>query len=350
MSDSQPADWPSEDLEWLGACPVCGNDRRTVVYTGLRDRLGAPGEWTLHRCAGCLSGYIDPRPTLGSVGRLYETYYTHEAPNGGRAAPSAAARLREALLLGHVNARYGYRMRPSVPVAGSIAVAVFPGARGMASRRVRSLPHPAGGGRLLDVGCANGEFLIRMRDLGWEVEGIDPDPRAVEIAQAAGLDVRLGVLEEATAPDERYDAITLSHVIEHLHDPPAVLRACLRALRPGGRIWIATPNMDAHGRREFGPSWAGLDPPRHLVLFTRVALERALAEAGFADRDRPPTTLEAAGWTYRASAAIALGEDPHRPPPLDRSTALRAVGADLATLVDRSGEEELCMTATKPPT
>src|SRR5262249_59216085 len=116
----------------------------------------------------------------------------------------------------------------------------------------------------------------------------------VAIARAAGLDVEEGVIEEAPGVDGRYDAITLSHVIEHVHDPVGTLRACHRALRPGGTVWVLTPNLEAAGRRRFGRDWFPLEPPRHLTIFTAASLGLALERAGFEPQPDPPVILGAA--------------------------------------------------------
>ena len=339
------APWPESELEYLGRCPVCDHSGRTRIHEGLVDRLGSPGRWTLHRCDGCGSGYIDPRPTIGTISRLYANYYTHDAP--AQVGVSLPGRLRDALFHGYLGERFGYRFEPAWRV-GRAAVAAIPGAAGMASRRVRHLSRPRSEARLLDVGFGAGEFLRRMKGAGWVVEGIDPDPKAVERARTAGLDARLGTLDSDETPPDRYDAITLSHSIEHMHDPAAVLRASFAALRPGGVISIATPSLEALGHQDFGRYWAALDPPRHLVLFTRTALATALARAGFERLSAPPTTLEAFGWTYRASEAIRVGADPMLPPRMPARLYPKAILADLRTLTTRRYEEEIAIVAEKP--
>ena len=92
--------------------------------------------------------------------------------------------------------------------------------------------------RLLDLGCGNGSFLLRARCAGWDVVGLDPDPKAVEVACSQGLDVRLGDLGTLDPSIEQFDVITLAHVIEHVHHPAKVLEACYRLLRTGGFLWI----------------------------------------------------------------------------------------------------------------
>ena len=74
-----PGDWPTEDLEDLGLCPVCGESERSLLYDNLRDKIffSSPGVWKMWRCRGCGFGYLDPRPSVESIGRAYAHYYTH---------------------------------------------------------------------------------------------------------------------------------------------------------------------------------------------------------------------------------------------------------------------------------
>ena len=300
----------------------------------------------MYACLGCGSAYLDPRPDVASVGRAYRTYHTHIDP----AAPPArgpGARLGRGLLNGYLNHGFGYELRPATRV-GRLLVAVFPGAAGVAWRDVRCLSRPLPSGRLLDVGCGNGSFLLRMREAGWEVEGIDPDPIAVGLARDAGVHVTEGILSEETAASGRYDAVTMSHVIEHVHDPKAVLGECLRVLRPGGTLWIATPNIGASGRRRFGSNWFPLDPPRHLVLFSRRSLEELLKEVGFVIDHRPPPTPDATLWSDRASHALAVGRNPYDPPSASKRLMFRALAADARTFIRRHHEEQIDLVARRP--
>jgi SAM-dependent methyltransferase len=144
----------------------------------------------------------------------------------------------------------------------------------------RHLPkHP---GRLLDVGCGNGSFLLRAQDCGWKVEGIEPDPMAAERGAGSGLKVHHGNILDYCAPGEGFDVITLSHVFEHLHNPKEVLERCLALLKPGGTLWMSMPNIEGVGHQLYKKAWFALDPPRHLLLPSRHELKRLCADAGFA--------------------------------------------------------------------
>jgi SAM-dependent methyltransferase len=133
----------------------------------------------------------------------------------------------------------------------------------------------------LEIGFGNGEVLDRLQSYGWEVEGVETDPVAVENARKRGLNVRLGDLIEQNYPDESFDAIVSSHVIEHVADPLRFLVECYRILRPEGRLVFYTPNANSWGHRLYKEHWRGLEPPRHLFLFTISSLTALARKAGF---------------------------------------------------------------------
>jgi SAM-dependent methyltransferase len=140
---------------------------------------------------------------------------------------------------------------------------------------------PPGGGTLLDVGCGSGNFLVLAKESGWEALGVEPDSAAVAEARRKGVSVQLGGLESYAGQEGRFDVITMHHVIEHFHDPLGALRDCHRLLKPGGILWLVTPNIDSFGHARFGRLWRGLEVPRHLVLFNERSLFQALECAGF---------------------------------------------------------------------
>jgi 2-polyprenyl-3-methyl-5-hydroxy-6-metoxy-1,4-benzoquinol methylase len=305
--------WPAEGLERVDRCPACGSAGRTLLHEGLRDRVFfcAPGEWTLYRCQHCGSAYLDPRPTPDTIGLAYRAYFTH---TWDRREPMGRLgwfrRSQRVLANGYRNWRFGTAERPASRV-GILAAMLLPSQRAAIEAEGRNLPRPAPGARLLDIGCGNGSFLEVARSAGWQVVGIDPDPKAVDVARSRGLDVRQGGVEVLDAEREHFDGITLSHVIEHVHEPLALLRACYRLLKTGSWIWLETPNLNAQGYRRYGVNWRDLDAPRHLTVFNSVSIRQVLAGAGFENiKDQPYRPLCAP--IFLASEAIAQGEDPWR--------------------------------------
>ncbi|HLZ53602.1 MAG TPA: class I SAM-dependent methyltransferase [Verrucomicrobiae bacterium] len=309
VTASRPeTEWPADGLEAVPNCPVCESRRRQLAHAELHDGIFrcAPGRWNFYRCEDCGSGWLDPRPTSATISLAYSRYYTH-AKAGGTNPHSASwwRRFRIAQRNSYLNANYGYDLKPTAwsPIFLSN------------TRRRRFdaftgyLRFPGAGARVLDIGCGNGTFLWQMRSLGWEVCGVEPDPQSAAHAQSAGLDVRVGYLPEQSLPEASFDAITAFHVIEHLHDPVGTLRCGFKLLKPGGHIMLATPNLDSWGYRRYGPAWLGLDPPRHLVLFTENSLRQTLEGYGFAVA-RPRYPCLTAREFFKKSLIVQRNGDP----------------------------------------
>jgi 2-polyprenyl-3-methyl-5-hydroxy-6-metoxy-1,4-benzoquinol methylase len=137
------------------------------------------------------------------------------------------------------------------------------------------------GGTLLEIGCGDGAFLRSMKALGWNVTGTETDARSAAVAGSGGLDIRQGELDDLGLPEAHYSAIVMRHAIEHVMDPAQVLAQCYSLLRPGGTLVLTTPNPASLGHRIFQSSWRGLEPPRHLHLFSQTSIDLYLRRAGF---------------------------------------------------------------------
>lgn len=305
--------WPAGGLEKQSDCPVCGDPGRTLLHEGLRDTIFrvAPGLWTMWRCSGCRSDYLDPRPTQDTIGLAYDSYYTHQKRTSANQPTSLRTKLETGILNDYMNARFGTCEKRTVPL-GRYLTKLSRRPKSLREYNLRFLPRPRdrGRARLLDIGCGSGAFLDLAESAGWSVRGCDTDPKALASAASPGRDVRLGGAEQFAAEADGFDAVTLSHVIEHVHDPADTLRQAKTLLRPGGMLFIDTPNSAALGHAEFGTDWRGLEPPRHLMLFNYDSLEQLLIVAGFRDvRPRPQPWITADMW--RKSERIRMGGNPY---------------------------------------
>lgn len=155
--------------------------------------------------------------------------------------------------------------------------------------------------RILEAGAATGYFSQVLTKVGHEVTAIEGDVRAVEAAQAQGINVRQGNIEDPSLWDalpERFDTVLFMHVLEHLVDPWTVLRLARKRLAEGGRVLSLLPNVAAwrirknlflHGTFEYEET--GIMDRTHLRFFTvesAIELHRA---AGFGAIRCEPTDV-----------------------------------------------------------
>jgi 2-polyprenyl-3-methyl-5-hydroxy-6-metoxy-1,4-benzoquinol methylase len=171
----------------------------------------------------------------------------------------------------------------TLPVAGS-EQRRFKRSKSFLDQIAKLLGKPPGEIRLLDVGCSSGAFLNTAIQLGFRAEGVEPAPEAAATAQAAGLNVRQGLLQEAGYAEGQFDAITLFEVIEHLQQPLELLQECRRILRPGGILLIGTGNAASWSMAAMGARWEYLHIAKHgghVSFFSPESLASLGQRAGF---------------------------------------------------------------------
>ena len=282
-------------------CPNCGADG-VEAYSELRDKLyGAPGTWRMQRCRNARCGVYwgDPAPHPDDLPLAYCNYYTHAYDPEGRRPSDLYVAVRKA----YMARRLGYRNGEAwLPRQLSRLVPLLP-ERSQSALYARFYLPWKRDGRLLEVGCGSGKQLEAMAQAGWIVRGVDFDPQAVAVAHSRGLDVALGDVRTLELPGASFDAIVMAHVLEHVFDPVGLLTECARLLKPGGKLVSITPNADSLGHRIFRRAWRGLEPPRHLVIYTPDGLRLACARAGLAV-ERVDVTARDAANLLLASARI----------------------------------------------
>jgi 2-polyprenyl-3-methyl-5-hydroxy-6-metoxy-1,4-benzoquinol methylase len=277
-------EWPPGGLEAVTNCPACRSARRGLELTGLVDLAfgAAPGQWTMQRCGDCGSTYLDPRPNQETIHLAYRNYYTH-TESSPAPLKSGSQWLHRAIGNAYRNRLFGTRLEPAIAL-GSVVAPFFPKASGRIRAQGRGLERlDVRNGRVLDIGCGNGDFLMLAREMGWHPFGVEFDEVAANLARAQGIEVfggRLATLRDMY--DSFFDAVTLCHVIEHLSDPVSALQDCYMVMKPGAYIWIETPNIDSVGYETYGRFWRGLEPPRHLTIFGQSSICDMLRRAAFA--------------------------------------------------------------------
>ena len=266
----------------IDTCYLCG-EKGVRTLGGLRDiYFNVNGEWSLCRCSnnGCGLVWTTPRPDSEKIGSLYEDFLTHHHEAFNFIGDSIKVKVKKRLL----EKRCGYTFNQSYPVLVKILAAIASKSDYLSAGVLGSVMNLQGHetGSLLDVGCGNGNFIYEMKSLGWDVYGVEPDHQSAEIAaNKYKLKVFCGSLESAIFEEQRFDVITLNHVVEHLEDPVSVLRHCLDLLKDDGKVVLTAPNIDSHGFEKYKKSWYALDIPRHFFQFSLQTLSECAMKAGF---------------------------------------------------------------------
>lgn len=136
-------------------------------------------------------------------------------------------------------------------------------------------------GRLLDVGFGAGTLLEAARRAGWQTTGVEVAQSAVQHVRSLGFEVFCGTLQSANFPENHFDVVTASEVLEHVQDPELVLREIARVLRPGGLLWMTTPHARGVSANLLGLKWSIVSPPEHLQLFSVAGLKKMLTDNEF---------------------------------------------------------------------
>ncbi len=224
------------ETEIRARCPLCGALSAGVLFRNER--------YSLEDCQGCEIAYVWPMPEASELAALYREH-DHVTYEGSRREESRADARRALALLG---------------------------------RHLRR-------GRLLDVGCSGGVLLEEARSRGWEVTGLEPSSSGVDSArQSLGPVIVQGTVEDFT-PDQPFDVVTMTQVVEHLSDPLAAMRRVHGFLRPGGLVFLSTPNrVSLRARLSGAHAWAqgfDADGTLHTYSFSPRGMRSLLQRAGF---------------------------------------------------------------------
>lgn len=135
--------------------------------------------------------------------------------------------------------------------------------------------------RFLEVGFGAGHIISKAHELGWDVYGVEVSKPAIAKAKKQGFNVFWGDVTAAGYPDNYFDVVVASEVIEHLEQPAILVAEVQRILRPNGLFWLTTPSAGGLSYRLLGNHWSVVCPPWHLCLFSGRGIYQLLANHGF---------------------------------------------------------------------
>lgn len=164
---------------------------------------------------------------------------------------------------------------------------------------------------LLDFGCGRGWFLDEAKKRGWNVFGTEFSKEAVALCESKGIEMKNGDLLNGGFNGISFDVIFCSEVIEHVNDPVPQLQSMFRVLRPGGCIYLTTPNFNCYLRYQFGPDFNIIEYPEHLCYFTKNTMHKAMRKAGFVRHSLRTTGVSlsrAAGSQHPGTAQSGIKE------------------------------------------
>ncbi|GAB3912538.1 methyltransferase domain-containing protein [Larkinella knui] len=147
-------------------------------------------------------------------------------------------------------------------------------------------------GQLLDIGCGSGYFLAASQNAGWKVMGTEPDARTRQQA-VARTNVELGKSIFELDDTQRFDVISLWHVLEHVHELPETLEWIRGHSRQKGHLVIAVPNYQSWDAQHYKQFWAAYDVPRHLYHFSPDVMKTLLKRYGFELKEQRPMLFDA---------------------------------------------------------
>jgi len=212
-------------------CPAC--------RAGKPRELGFKRGYVLSECAKCGTIFTIVGRHRETVARLYDHYYDY--------------------------ARF------TAPLAATFSL----------ERLVRSCEPFRSTNRWLDVGFGEGSLLEIAERHGWNCYGTEVSPPAVEHGRERGWIVTSDAEADSRFPSSGFDVVTMIELIEHVPSPQEFFHAAARWLRPGGLLYVTTPNAQSLNRRLLGLEWTIFAPPEHVTIWTSGGLSHALKNAGF---------------------------------------------------------------------
>ena len=231
------------------SCPNCG-DKNISFILAAKDHTVSGEEFEIWECKNCTQRFTQNIPEEDKIGKYYQSqnYISHSDTSKG-----------------FINNLY-HKVRKRTLIQKRKLIQKTTGKKT---------------GNILDVGAGTGAFLNTMQQAGWSCTGIEPDENARKKAsELYNLDLK-NAENFYLLPAATFDAITLWHVLEHVHDLHHYIDQLKKLLSPDGKLFIAVPNYTCGDETIYRESWAAYDVPRHLYHFSPQSMKKLLTSHGF---------------------------------------------------------------------
>ena len=237
-------------------CPVCGSAGISEVFK-VKDNTVSQEYFEIYHCRNCQVRFTQNPPSETSIGAYYksEDYISHTDSSKGL-----------------INRMYRF-------------------VRNFSLNQKKKLVEKETGlknGNLLDVGSGTGHFASAMQKAAWKVTGLEPDEGARAVAFKEHSIELLPSAELFNLSEKKFNAITLWHVLEHVHDVKKYIQTFKKLLADTGRLVIAVPNYTSYDAEKYKEYWAAYDVPRHLYHFTPQTMQWLMKECGLKIVDVKP--------------------------------------------------------------
>ena len=231
--------------ERLNKCPLCKSGL-FLNHTEVQDFSVSKEKFLLCKCTSCNLIFTNPRPDDKHIEKYYqsEDYISHQNKSTNI-----------------VNILYKWVRNTTI------------------KKKVSWLnKYTDKKGQLLDIGCGTGYFLSAAKQNGWKTWGVEPNNTARKIASNKKLKISEHI--EDIKKNKKFDAISLYHVLEHIHNLRKTGKKIVDLLDDKGTIFIAVPINNSYDATKYGSYWAALDVPRHLYHFNKETFQSFAEEVG----------------------------------------------------------------------
>lgn len=267
-----------------GICPACQSDKFSTA--------GDKNDYRINRCAKCRTLFaevsFENEKTAGEVRELYDHYYDFS----------------------------NFKLHPAVEMSLQKAVESF--------EKFRQT------GKLLDIGYGEGGLLGVAEKNNWECYGTELSPQSLKYGAEKGWKVSKDALNDTQFPKNGFDVVTLIELIEHVPNPDDFLQTAYSMLRPGGLLYLTTPNTESINRRWLGIDWTVVSPPEHITLWSPAGIKKAMARNSFRLKEirtegfNPVEIISRLRHSKKAASSIETMES-SSPPPINRNEAAYAL-------------------------